>query len=93
MKNSAYLGIGGVYGKRDGSTGFRVSKNEDRCEELLGVDKGGVKIVGPQERLARTLEGVGERSKDLGGVLEKSPVKINHTEKTLQSRFIREENP
>ena len=46
------------------------------------MDKGGVKLVGPMERLARTLEGVGERSKDLGGVSEKSPVEINHTEKT-----------
>ena len=82
------MGIGGVYGKRDRRTRFRVSKNEDRCEELLGEDKGGVKLVSPQERLAWTLEGIGERSKDLGGVLEKSPVKNNHTEKTLQSRFI-----
>ena len=39
--------------------------------------------------LPRTLKGVGERSKDLGGVLEKTPIEINHTKKTLQSRFIR----
>ena len=31
---------------------------------------------------------VGERSKDLGSVLEKSLVEINHTEKTLKSGFI-----
>ena len=83
MKNSAYVGIGGVYGERDRSTRFRVSKNGDSCEEILGKEKGGVEILGPQERLAQTLEGVGERSKDLGGVSEKSPVEINHTEKTL----------
>ena len=82
MKNCAYVGIGGR------STRFRVSKNGDSCEEILGEDKGGVEILGPQERLARTLEGVGERSKDLHGVSEKSPVEIKHTEKTLQSRFI-----
>ena len=66
-----------------------MRKNGDRGKELLGEDKGGVKLGGPQERLARTLKGVGERSKDLGGVSEKSLVEINHTEKTLQSRFIR----
>ena len=53
------------------------------------MDNGGVKLVGPQERLARPHEGVGERSKDLGSVSEKSPVEIIHTEKALQSRFIR----
>ena len=70
------------------STRFRVSKNVDRCEELLGEDKGGVKFGGPQERFSLTLKGVGERRKDLGGVSEKSQVEINHTEKMLQSRFI-----
>ena len=83
------VGIGGVYRKGDRSSRFRMSKNGDRCEELLGENKGGVKLGGPQERLARTLKGVGERNKDLGGISEKSPVKINHTEKTLRSRFIR----
>ena len=39
--------------------------------------------------LARPLEGVGERSKDLGSVSEKYPVEINHTKKTLKSGFIR----
>ena len=84
-----YMGIGGVYSKGDKSSRFRTSKNRDRWEELLGKEKGRVKLGGPQERLALTLKGVGERSKDLGGISEKSPVKINHTEKTLQSRFIR----
>ena len=42
MKNSPYVGIGGVYSERDRSARFRVSKNRDRCE-----DKGGVEIVGP----------------------------------------------
>ena len=88
MKNSAYVGIGGVYGERDRSTRFRVSKNGDSGEEILGEDKGRVEIIGPKERLARTLEGIGERSKDWGGVLEKSPIEINHTKKMLQSRFI-----
>ena len=47
MKNSAYVGIGGVYGERDRRTRFRVSKNGDGCEEILGENKGGVEIVGP----------------------------------------------
>ena len=54
MKNCAYVGIGGVYGKRDRSTRFRVSKNGDSCEEILGKDKGRIEILSPQERLART---------------------------------------
>ena len=66
-----------------------MTKNGDRGEELLGEDKGRVKLSGPQERFVQTLKGVGERSKDLGSVSEKSPVEIYHTEKTLQSRFIR----
>ena len=33
----------------------------------------------------QTFEGVGERRKDLGSALEKSPVEINHTEETLGS--------
>ena len=61
----------GVYGKRNRSTRFRVSKNRDSCEEIFGKDKGGVVILCPQERFARTLQGVGERSKDLQGVSEK----------------------
>ena len=65
-----------------------MSKNGDRGKELLGKVKGGVKLCGPQERFAGALKGVGERRKDLGGILEKSPIEINHTEKTLQSRFI-----
>ena len=88
MKNSAYVGIGGVYGERDRSTRFRVSKNGDSCKEILGEDKGGVEILSPQKRLAWTLEGVSEKSKDLRGVSEKSSVENNHTEKMLQSRFI-----
>ena len=47
MKNSAYVGIKGVYGKRDRSARFSVSKDWDRCEEILGEDKGRVEIVGP----------------------------------------------
>ena len=83
------MGVGGVNGERDRSTRFRVSKNRDSCEEILGKDKGEIEILCPQERFARTFQGIGERSKDLRGVSEKSPVEINHTEKTLQSRFIR----
>ena len=41
------------------------------------------------ERFALTLKGIGERSKDLGSVLEKFPGEIHHTAKTLQSGFIR----
>ena len=55
MKNSADVLILGVYGERDRSARFRVSKNWNSCEEILGKDKGGVKIVSSQERLARTL--------------------------------------
>ena len=89
MQNGPNVGVGGVYGERDRSTRFRVRKNRDSCEEILGEDKGGVEILRPQERFTRTFQGVGERSKDLGGVSKKSPVEINHTEKSLQSRFIR----
>ena len=39
-------------------------------------------------QISRTLEGVGERSKDLSSIEEKSLVEINHTEKLLESRFI-----
>ena len=53
---------------------FRVSKYRDRGEELLGKDEGGVELRRPQERLAWTLEGVDERSKDLRSVSEKFPV-------------------
>ena len=83
MKNSAYMGIGGVYGKRDRSTRFRESKNGDSCEEILCEEKGGIEILSPQERLARTLEGVGERSNDLRGVSEKYPVEIDHTRNSV----------
>ena len=65
-----------------------MSKNGDRGKELLGEVKGGVKLGSPQERFARALKGVDERSEDLGGVSEKSPIEINHTKKTLQSRFL-----
>ena len=65
-----------------------MSKNGDEGKELLGEVKGLVKLGGPQERFARTLKGVGERSKELGGVSEKFLIEINHTEKTLKSRFI-----
>ena len=54
MEDSAYVGIGGIYGERDRSTRFRVSKNGDSCKEILGKDKGGIEILSPQERLART---------------------------------------
>ena len=64
-----------------------MSKNGDGGKELHGKVEGGVKLSGPQERFSRTLKGVGERSKDSGGVLDKSPIEINHTEKTLQSRL------
>ena len=53
------------------------------------MDESGVELRGPEERFARTLESFGERSKDLGSVSEKSPVEINHTQETLESRFIR----
>ena len=49
-----------------------MSKNGDRGKELLGKVKGGVKLSGPQERFAPAFKGVGERSKDLGSVPEKS---------------------
>ena len=68
LEYSAYLGIGGVYSKGDRSSRFRMSKNRDICEKLLGKNKGRFKLGGPLERLARTLKSVGERSKDLGGV-------------------------
>ena len=55
-----------------------MSKNRYRGKELLGEVKGGVKLGGPQERLAWTLKGVGERSKDLGGVSEKLIIPRKH---------------
>ena len=53
-----------------------MSKNGDGGKELLGEVKGGVKLGGPQERFSWTLKGVGERSKDLGGVSGKSPKEL-----------------
>ena len=83
LKYNANVRVKGVYSKGDRSTRFSVTKYRDRGKELLGQDEGGVEFRSPQERLARTIEGIGERSKDLGSISEKSPVKINHTEKTL----------
>ena len=77
-----------MYSKGNLSTRFRVSKHRDRGKEHLGQDEGGVELSCPQERFARTLQGVGERSKDLSSVSEKSPVEINHTKKMLKSGFI-----
>ena len=88
LKYSAYMRVRGVYSKGDRSTRFRVSKYQNRGKELLSEDKSGVKLGGPPERFSRTFEGVGEMSKDLGSISEKSMVEINHTEKTLQSGFI-----
>ena len=50
---------------------------------MHGEDKGGVELKRPKERLAWTLEGIGERSKDLGSVSEKYLLEINHPEETL----------
>ena len=83
--------VRGVYGERDGSTRFRVSKNGDSWEEILGEDKGGIEILCPQERFARTFQGVCERSKDLRCVSEKSPVEINHTKLGERSESIGKE--
>ena len=43
---------------------------------------------GPLERFPGTLEGVGERSQDSGGVAEESLVEVDHSKETLKSRFI-----
>ena len=83
MKYSAHVRVEGIDGKGDRCTRFRVRKYRDRGKELLGLDEGGVELRRLQERLARTLEGVGESSKDLSSVSEKSPVEMNHTKKTL----------
>ena len=53
-----------------------MSKYGDRGKELLGLDEGRVELRSPQEKLTQTLEGVGERSKDLSSVSEKSPLEI-----------------
>ena len=54
--------IRGVHSKGNRSFRFSVSQYRNRGKELLGVAEGGVKQRGPWERLARTLEGVGQRS-------------------------------
>ena len=41
------------------------------------------------EKFPRALEGVGQRSKNLGGGAEKTAVKVNHTKESLQTRLIR----
>ena len=65
-----------------------MGENWNWGKELLDKEEGRVKHGGPQERLPQTLEGIGERSKDLSSVVQKPVVKINHTEETLKSGFI-----
>ena len=63
------------------------AQNRNGGEEKISSAKGGVEHIGPRQRLPRTHEGVGERSKDLNSIAEKSLVEINHTKKLLKSGF------
>ena len=52
------------------------------------MDASTVKHRGPRKRLAGTLEGIGERSYNLSNVAKEQMVKVQHTKKSLKSRFI-----
>ena len=66
------MGVRSINSKGHGGIGLRMSQHRSRGED---------KLVRPGETLPRTLEGVGERSKDLSSFLEKSQIEVNHTKK------------
>jgi len=52
------------------------------------LQESGVHGCGPNQELARTLQSVGEGGKDESRVLDELSVEVDHSKKSLKSRFI-----